>query len=370
MDPSQPYQGAPAEWHSRGISGDVPVNSAEPGPADPFKVPFRQSAGASIPTPPAPEPDVHYQPQYRPIVPAPTGSFDGGHPPTPPRHEGDSQYGQLQQWYYSQPPRVPSAPTQPQYAHSSFVSPIIPVWATTEKVFSQPQYHAAGGPPRLHPSANLLHSSPPQPQINRPPPLSLSPASPSIQQWPTHNLKIDEKTRKKQEVYREKGEAKRRQSFTSQSPVAPQYVPVQKSATTPRKKRKTGFTNMVGPPIPPPPLLAYQQPVQVPGYHPLPQQEYMSMDWPGYTQHPGMVMSYPSAHAPQTEIPRQAPPPKPPNPEQAYQPITDQYEAYKWPVMLYELNPQASTRGTICLLLLLTYCRYVSNESTQAGVSV
>jgi hypothetical protein len=48
-------------------------------------------------------------------------------------------------------------------------------------------------------------------------------------------------------------------------------------------------------------------------------------------------MPRPSLHTPQIPQPV-PPPPNPLNPEQVHQPITSNYEGYKWPVKLYELN--------------------------------
>jgi hypothetical protein len=62
-----------------------------------------------------------------------------------------------------------------------------------------------------------------------------------------------------------------------------------------------------------------------------------------YPQYPGVVKARPSPYTHQTPL-QTPPPPKPLDPEQVHQPITSNYEAYKWPVKLYELSSKLQER--------------------------
>jgi hypothetical protein len=194
---------------------------------------------------------------------------------------------------------------------------------------------------------------------------------------------VDKKTRKKQDAYRRKGEAVRRKSQTlSYQNSVPQYTQIPEPASMPRRKRKAMIPNDSFMPTLPPPLRhvypAYgQQQQSVPhgavmNYSlALQQPPFYSTDWIGqqqqyhtpissynYPRYGGEVEQQLALDPPQHS--RQDPPhtpallpPSPPkviDPETIPQHITNDYEEYKWPVKLYQLQVEKGYDFAECFL--------------------
>jgi hypothetical protein len=370
MDPS--HQGAPSGRHQAMSLDDVhDTASARKNFMATFGAPSPQTtvAGTSIPTLPSPEPDISHPPQHPYNVPIAHWT-DGQRPPTPPLHHLDDVQHYPHQRETAIPLRgpqeytlLPQTPTATAYtsSHGTF----LPAhgYHQVSNFQSRPIQQAASLPPRLHPSASMLQSSPQQ-QTFRPYPTH---NAPSIQHWPTHNLMVDAQTRKKQEAYKRKGEAARRKTISSQG-SAPQYA---EPTSTPRKRKAGILNDLTTTPTPsrhvrrfPPSASVRQQEQQesftsgpVTNYYSTPQQPLSSnMDWsttqryhfPSYTslyppQNYGSFDVRPSVyahqHTPHTPTAR-PPPPKIVDPESVYQPITKTYDDYRWPVVLYQLQPE------------------------------
>jgi hypothetical protein len=144
---------------------------------------------------------------------------------------------------------------------------------------------------------------------------------------------IDAQSKKKQEIYRRKGEAARRKTISSQD-SALQYEPIPEPASTPRK-RKAGILNDLVSPTPfrrlPEPYRQQQQ------YYVPPSSFY-------YPQHQGVYRAQPWTYVPRipphTSAALSPPRPKIIDPETIPQHITNIYDEYKWPVKLYQLQAE------------------------------
>ncbi|KAF1936241.1 hypothetical protein EJ02DRAFT_97415 [Clathrospora elynae] len=193
--------------------------------------------------------------------------------------------------------------------------------------------NVAEAPPRLHPFAKILHS-PDQP---RPAP------APPIQQWPLRREGVDKETLRKQEIYRQKGAARRQSITSSTSTSTPGNI-----ALTPRKgpgtrKRKGGIIADLVPPTPPPPLRhsygyhGYDLDPQQPHFKtmdPASQQQLYAAD-PSALYLPYQTYAAPSLFNAQPHL---VAPPQPLDREAVHQPITSVYQAYLRPIKLYELD--------------------------------
>lgn len=366
MDPSQ--TGAPAKWH-----GDVTAD-------DWFDALHKAAmAGVIVPTPPSLGLEHHQHLLPRHVWPNDSHQLDDGtRPPTPPRQDEHDGSSDSRLWY---------APNQ--QVRSSQAAPVHNRLLTSPDGHLYEQHYSANyhgdsaqrieALPRLHPFANLLHSSP-EPRSTQ---LAHAQPSPPIQQWPTHNL-VDTKIRKKEEEYRKKGQAKRagqRQSeHWDNSTLVLHHRVAPKQAPTPTRKlgkRKAGFINTLVPSSPPPSLrhsalghgygtrdppgfpylspYAYIPNVHTPGYSSFPPQPLFGpRPWPSHgKRYPvdalGQQRAYNNVNPvygrssrrpkPQMEV---APPPEPANREALYQAITDNYDEYKWPVKCYELHADSA----------------------------
>jgi hypothetical protein len=76
------------------------------------------------------------------------------------------------------------------------------------------------------------------------------------------------------------------------------------------------------------------------------------------------MLMHPSSHTPQIPAPP-PPPPKPLDPEQLPQPITTNYESYKWPVKLYELTGPLKQRTDYAHTLI----EYVMQQNIHSSPS-
>ncbi|KAL1798628.1 hypothetical protein ACET3X_002665 [Alternaria dauci] len=395
MDPSQ--YGAPVGWPwdmtLDDPHGTATVRKNLVGTAFDGHLQHRTSAGGYVPTPPSLGSRVIRQPQHTHNVPMPNW-VNQERPPTPPLHHQENVPQYQDPWATSLSIRGSSdhillPTTQANYTSSyGTYTPAHDHLAGRLDLQSAPSRQYAIQPPRLHPSANILRSSPEQ-QITRPEPTLIAPP---VQQWPTHNLashvpKVDAATRKKQEAYKRKGEALRkagvvRRKTISSQDSAPQYAPVREPATTPRRRRKAKILDDLVMPTPALPLhplyhsYGYQQQQEVtPGavmnYHFTPQEtlshpqgtlsypqepQFYGTDLLGHGQYHTSIPSsyhphyggafdaqpalYPRQHPPHTPAPLPLPP-SPPNiidPETIPQLITDNYDEYMWPVKLYQLQ--------------------------------
>ncbi|KAE8830071.1 hypothetical protein HRS9139_06695 [Pyrenophora teres f. teres] len=304
MDPSQGR--VPAAWHSgmdlAGIQDTASMRTHNAATSS------GQIAGAFVPTPPSPEPDYqNYNHQSQLIL--PTAYFNGQRPPTPPRHDQDNQFVDQHHWYdprfvpaaaQSHQPRSPYespyAPSESPYALSRspyapfHASSYIPSYAPTDgqahqdgSLYYEPmrqtaaaaQSHAPGTPRYSSPLPLLIQQQPLQT-----PPQATPQVTPPIQLWPTDTRMVDATSKKKQEVYKNKGEERRKsissrkQSTSSQvsgtappkrpAPILPK--PSQLTVTT-RGKRKS-ISQADSAPTQPPSLRSI-----IPAYSSTPQQQ-------------------------------------------------------------------------------------------------
>ena len=384
MDPSQ--YGAPAGW-PRDMALDDLYDTATMrknliGAAFGDHLQHKTSASGSIPTPLSPDSETIHRPQHRYNVPMPRWT-DGERPPTPPFHHQNDFPQYHGQWNTSLSMRSPLDHSPLPETQANYTSLYGTYTPAHDRLTGRPDFQSASSrqhtiqPPRLHPSANLLHSSPQQQITYLKPTLK----APSIQQWPTHNLashdsKVDAATRKKQDEYRRKGEAARRKTISSQN-SAPQYAPIPEPASTPRRKRKVGILDDLVTPTPAPhhrslhPSYGQKQQSDTSGdvinYHSTPQEPLSyNMDWIGQEQyhtsippshHPhsagvfgAQLPLYPSQHPPHT------PTPLPPSSlniidlETIPQHITRNYDEYRWPVKLYQLQAEKDFDFAECFL--------------------
>ncbi|KAG9194748.1 hypothetical protein G6011_04783 [Alternaria panax] len=400
MDPSQ--HGVPAgsprsmsldDVHGTASTRKNPIGAAFGAPSQ-----HKTFAGGYVPRLPSPDPEILHRPQHRYNVPV-SHWADGERPPTPPLHHQDDDLQYQRRWDASLLVRGPSGHTLLPATQADYTSPCgIFIPARDDHLSGRQDFQSAPSrqciihPPRLHPPENLLQSSPEQQTTYSKP----TPLAPSIQQWPTHNmrahdLKVDGATKKKQEAYMRKGEAVRRRTISSQN-SAPQYTPILEPASTPHRKCKARILDDQVMPTPSPPLRppnpSYGQQQQqqsatsglVMNYHLTPQQTpSYDMDWIGrgryhtpipssyYQQYWGKsdagLTLYPPQHLPHTPAPLPPSPPKAIDPETIPQHITSNYHEYKWSVKLYQLQTETGYNFAECFLE--TYFQrniYTSNE--------
>ncbi|KAJ5065351.1 hypothetical protein J3E72DRAFT_371759 [Bipolaris maydis] len=347
------------------------------------------AVGAIIAVPPSLEPDNYKQePGYQHGLYADLLFRPIGYeiPPILPIQYRDDGFSELHSWYAQNQHRIVSEQTQmPQ---------VQPVYMPYTGLYAVPAYGNTQMPPsqrpearpRLHPCANLLHSSPEQLTSQ----LSPFQMSPPIQEWPTHNLRMDETARKKREEFLQNEEAKRaEQAQRIQSTPSMQcgVPPAPPSCPQNNGKRKSRDEDLPAPSNPP---RRYRTLIPGPAPKELPQSSYPCGSQNGIQSQPsGPGSSYSFRHSvydpmraaneenqsyspsighgssaarlglqPQVYAP--APPPRHPIPisslshvqrppdkpalhdpslsEGTRQRITDKYEAYKWPVWHYELR--------------------------------
>ncbi|EUC33780.1 hypothetical protein COCCADRAFT_4714 [Bipolaris zeicola 26-R-13] len=354
------------------------------------------AAGAIIAVPPSPEQD-HYkrEPDYQHELYADLVFRPIGYeiPPTLPLQYRDDGFGELHSWYAQNQHRIASKQVRIPQVQPVYM-PYSGFYAVPSHVDTQfPPSQRPETRPRLHPCANLLHSSPEQLMS----PLSPVQISPPIQEWPTHNLRMDETARRKREEFLQNEEAKRaKQAQTPASASSMQYnVHPTPSSTYPQNhgKRKSRDEDLQAPSTPP---RRYRRLVPGPAPEEPPEPSYPSGTPRVFvSQLPGSGPSYSSSHsiydpvraasgedqsyspslghgssarrlglqprvyAPEppprylipisslshyhatshVQPPLNQPPPHGPLPsEGTRQPITDKYEAYKWPVWHFELR--------------------------------
>ena len=210
MDPSQ--HPALAVWDPETNSDDV--HDADILSRSNSVTAFGQTAGAFV-APPSPGGE-HQGYTHQPITIPSTAFFDRQRPLTPPRYDQDKQIAGQGHWY---DPRFIPAAVQPAPRRSSYVSPHVPSFAPDHVSTCQATealHMLVGSSTQPH----LVQQQQQPPQAT--PPIQLWPtdtrmvetqkkqATPPIQLWSTATIMVDEMTRKKQEIYRQKGEARRK----------------------------------------------------------------------------------------------------------------------------------------------------------------
>ncbi|EUC41847.1 hypothetical protein COCMIDRAFT_40014 [Bipolaris oryzae ATCC 44560] len=351
------------------------------------------AAGAIIAVPPSPEPDhyMHEQDcQHDPYAHLLFRSMGYETGPTLPLQYGDDGFSELHSWYAQNQHRIASEQVQmPQ---------VQPVYIPYGGLYAVPAHGNVQFPPsqrpearpRLHPCANILYSSPGQ-LISQ---LSPFQVSPPIQEWPTHNLRMDETARKKREEFLQNEEAKRAEQAQrtesasstqcSVPPVPPSSYHQNYGYAQNHGKRKSRDEDLQAPSNPPrrfrtlvpgpapekPPPSPYPDGTQHiirsqpsdPGpsyifrpsnYDPVRAANEENQSYSPFTGHESSAGSFgpppryfiptssSSRHHATSHIqqPLDNPPVHSPSrSEGTRQLITDKYEAYKWPVWHYELR--------------------------------